>query len=158
MFLIYFYISLPSPPLYEQTQPLSWVFKRMFIHLDYVRGFPGGAVVKNLPANAGDARVRSLDQEDPLEEEMAATPVFLPGKSHGQRNLLGYSPLGHRDMTEHTHTHTHTHKESIVAELKKIKEMSLYYAFVFPEKATVSLFGGSHSRDCHNSSWSSNFS
>ena len=31
-------------------------------------------VVKNLPANAGDLRdlrVRSLDQEDPLEEEMA---------------------------------------------------------------------------------------
>ena len=71
-----------------------------------LRGLPGGAVVKNLPANAGDARVRSLDQEDPLEEEMAITPVFLPGKSHGQRNLVGYSPLGHRDTTEHTHTHT----------------------------------------------------
>ena len=29
------------------------------------------------------------------------TPVFLPGKSHGQRNLAGYSPQGHRvsDMT-----------------------------------------------------------
>ena len=25
-----------------------------------------------------------------------ATPVFLPGKSHGQRSLLGYSPWGHR--------------------------------------------------------------
>ena len=29
--------------------------------------------------------------EDPLEEEMA-TPVFLPGESHGQRSLAGYSP------------------------------------------------------------------
>ena len=53
---------------------------------------------------------------------MATTPVFLPGKSHGQRNLAGYSPWGHRDMTEHTHTH----KEYIVAELKKIKDVSLY--------------------------------
>ena len=30
------------------------------------------------------------------------TPVFLPGESHGQRSLAGYSPWGHResDMTE----------------------------------------------------------
>ena len=27
---------------------------------------------------------------------MATTPVFLPGKSHGQRILVGYSPWGHR--------------------------------------------------------------
>ena len=34
-------------------------------------------------------------------------PVFLPGKSHEQRNLAGYSPWGRKelDMTEHTHTH-----------------------------------------------------
>ena len=33
-------------------------------------------------------------------------PVFLPGKSHGQRSLVGYSPRGHKewDTTEHTHT------------------------------------------------------
>ena len=37
-------------------------------------GFPGGTVVKNPPASAGDARdaVRSLGQEDPLEKETAA--------------------------------------------------------------------------------------
>ena len=51
-------------------------------------------VVKNLPASAEDkeTQVRSLGQEDSLEEEMAPTPVFLPGESHGQRNLVGYSP------------------------------------------------------------------
>ena len=32
------------------------------------QGFPGGAVVKNPPANAGDAgSIRSLGREDPLE-------------------------------------------------------------------------------------------
>ena len=33
-----------------------------------------------------------------------ATPVFLPGESHGQRSLEGYSPQGHKelDMTEAT--------------------------------------------------------
>ena len=30
--------------------------------------------------------------EDPLEKEMTSIPVFLPGKSPGQRRLAGYSP------------------------------------------------------------------
>ena len=38
--------------------------------------------------------VQSLGQEDPLEKEMVATPVFLPGESRGERNLAGYSPWG----------------------------------------------------------------
>ena len=53
------------------------------------------------------APVQSLGQEDPLEKEMATTPVFLPGESHGQRSLAGSSPWDRKesDMTEHTHTH-----------------------------------------------------
>ena len=40
----------------------------------------------------------SLDfQEDPLEEETAPTPVFLPREFHGQRSLMGYSPQGHKE-------------------------------------------------------------
>ena len=37
-----------------------------------IMGFPGGSVVKNQPANAGDEkmRVQSLSQEDPLEKEI----------------------------------------------------------------------------------------
>ena len=41
--------------------------------------------------------VRSLGQEDPLEESMA-TPVFLPGEFHGQRSLAGYSPWGREEL------------------------------------------------------------
>ena len=43
------------------------------------------------------------------------TPVFLPGKSHEQKSLMGNSPWGHKDsdmieqLNIHTHTHTHTH-------------------------------------------------
>ena len=35
------------------------------------------------------------------------TPVLLPGKSHGQRSLVGYSPWGHKesDMTERLNFH-----------------------------------------------------
>ena len=45
-----------------------------------------------------ETRVQSLGQEDTLEKGMAPTPVFLPGKSHGQRSLTGYSPWGHKDL------------------------------------------------------------
>ena len=36
---------------------------------------------------------------------MAPTPVLLPGKSHGQRSLVGCSPWGRKesDMTERLH-------------------------------------------------------
>ena len=56
-------------------------------------GFSGGSVIKNLPSNAGDSS-SIPGWEDPLEKEMATTSVFLPGESHGQRSLAGYSPQG----------------------------------------------------------------
>ena len=38
----------------------------------------------------------------PGRRKWQPTPVFLPGKSHGQRSLVGYSPWGHKesDTTE----------------------------------------------------------
>ena len=38
-------------------------------------------VEKNLPANAEEIQVRSLDWEDPLGRTWQPTPVFLPGES-----------------------------------------------------------------------------
>ena len=43
--------------------------------------------------------VRSLDWEDPLEEELVTTSVVLLGKSHGQRSLVSSSPLGLQRIT-----------------------------------------------------------
>ena len=37
-------------------------------------------------------------QEDPLEEETAPTPVFLPREFHGQRSLMGYGPWGCKEL------------------------------------------------------------
>ena len=69
--------------------------------------------------------VRSLGQEDPLEKGMV-THSSIPSekKSHGQRILTGYSPLGHKrsDMTERAHTHAHqttTKHEKLVTILKQ---------------------------------------
>ena len=49
-----------------------------------------------------EAWVWSLGQEDLLEKEMATHSSILARKSHGQRNLAGYSPWGYTesDMTE----------------------------------------------------------
>ena len=66
-------------------------------------------MVKNLPANAGDARdagsIPGLGRL-PKSRKWQPIPVFLPGKFHGQRSLVGYSPWGHTelDTTEHAHT------------------------------------------------------
>jgi len=51
-------------------------------------------VVKNPPANAGDLR-HGFDPwvgKVPWRRAWQPTPVFLPGDSHGQRSLAGYSP------------------------------------------------------------------
>ena len=42
----------------------------------------------------------------PWRRKQQPIPVFLPGKSHGQRSLEGYSPWGHKesDMTEQLST------------------------------------------------------
>ena len=53
-------------------------------------GFPGASAVK-IPPAMQETQVRSLGREDIQQEGMQPTPVFLPGESHGQRNLLGYS-------------------------------------------------------------------
>ena len=56
-------------------------------------------MVKNPPANAGDMRLKF----DPWVGKILwrrtwqPTPVLLPGKSHGWKSLLGYSPWGHKE-------------------------------------------------------------
>ena len=67
-------------------------------------------MIKIFPASAGDVGLIPGSGS----RKWQPTPVFLPGKSHGQRSLAGYSPWGHKesDMTQwlsaHVHTHTHT--------------------------------------------------
>ena len=64
--------------------------------------FPGGAVVKNLPANIRDLKdagtIPGLGRF-PWSRKWQSAPVFLPGKfhGHGQRSLVAYSPQGHKE-------------------------------------------------------------
>ena len=53
-------------------------------------------------------QARSLGRKGPLEEGMEAHSSILPGESHGQRSLAGYSPWGCKesDTTERLPQHT----------------------------------------------------
>ena len=64
-------------------------------------------MLKNLPADARDIRVRSLGREDLLRKQQPI-PIFLPGKFHGQRGLAGYIVQG-VTKTPHDRIHTHSH-------------------------------------------------
>ena len=60
-------------------------------------GFPGTSAVRNPPPNAGDAG-SVPGWKDPWRRKWQPTPVFLPGESHGQRSLAGYSPRGLKEL------------------------------------------------------------
>ena len=68
-------------------------------------------MVKNLPANAGDMGSIAGLGRFLWRRKWQPTPVFLPGESHGQRSLEGYSPQGCKelDTTERAYTHTFIH-------------------------------------------------
>ena len=68
-------------------------------------GFPGGAVIKNLPANAGDTGDLGYILGSGRSPRGGNGNPLLPGKSHGQRSLVSYSAWGHKesDTPEHAH-------------------------------------------------------
>ena len=81
-------------------------------------------MVKNLPTIwetwvQSPARENPLGREDPLE--WLCTPVFLPGKSRGQRSLAGYSPQGCRVRRDRVTTLSlfFTHQGTKVSSLRR---------------------------------------
>ena len=58
-------------------------------------------MVKKPPANTGDVRDSGSSPGSgrvPGGRYGNPTPGFLPGKSHGQRRLVGYSPQGLKEL------------------------------------------------------------
>ena len=85
------------------------------------KGSPGAQLSKSPPADAGDVRGVGLipgPGRCPGGGKWLCIPVFLPGTSHRQRSLAGYSPCGRKelDMTEKLSSSScrarlHTHLE-----------------------------------------------
>ena len=68
--------------------------------LPCVYGLPWWLSGKNTPADVGHVGLIPGSGGSPRWRAWQPTPVFLPGESHGQRSLAGYSPQGHKSQTE----------------------------------------------------------
>ena len=72
------------------------------------KGFPGGSVVKNLPANAGDAGDSGSIRKIPWRRKWQPTPAFFPAwkipwaEKPGGVQSMGWQRVGHNLVTEHT--------------------------------------------------------
>ena len=65
----------------------------------YPGPYPGGIVVKNPPANAGDAKDADLIPESGRSLKWQPTLVLLSGKFHGQKSQAGFSTWGLQSWT-----------------------------------------------------------
>ena len=61
------------------------------------KGFPGGSDGKESACNSGDLGSIPGSGRYPGEENSSPTLEFLPGESHGQKIVVGYSPWGHKE-------------------------------------------------------------
>ena len=83
------------------TQPYIYMYPF------FLKGFSGGTRGKEPACQCRRRKRCSFDPWDrkiPWRRAWQATPVFLPGESHGQRSLVGHHPWGHKesDTTEVT--------------------------------------------------------
>ena len=69
--------------------------------------FPGGSVGKVSAYDVGDPGSNPGLGKISWRRKWQPTPVFLPGKSHGRKSLIGYSSWGRKesDTTEQLHFH-----------------------------------------------------
>ena len=61
-------------------------------------GFPRGSDGKEFPCQCRRRRFDPWIGKIPWSRKWQPTPVFLPAKFHGGRNLVGYSPWGHKEL------------------------------------------------------------
>ena len=78
--------------------------KHQYIPHPYIWASPGGSVVKNPPANAGNPSSIPGSGRSPGEGN-----GFLPGKSHGERGVAGYGSWSHKRVGRDLATKTARH-------------------------------------------------
>ena len=97
------------------SQPLSLSLPHNhFLSFSRPKVFPAGASGKEPTCKCGRLKRPGFDpwvRKIPQKRTWQPTPVFLPGESHGQRSLVGYSPQGCKELdttwvTHHTCTHS----------------------------------------------------
>ena len=78
-----------------------------YIPTSRARGFPRSSVGKESALQCRRPGFNPWVRKIPWRRKWQPTPVFLPGESHGQRGLVGYSPWGCKesDTTERLNHH-----------------------------------------------------
>ena len=77
--------------------------RKVTINVQYYRAPLAAQSVKNQLAMQ-ETRVPSQGWKIPWRRKWLPTPVFLPGKSHGQRSLAGYNPRGRTESDDDLET------------------------------------------------------
>ena len=106
-------------------------------------------VVKNLPANARDARDEGLilgSGRPPWRRAWQPTPVFLPKESRRQRCLVGYNLWGQRVGLKRLSMHTHNVMVLGGGTYGRTQSPSSYYRE--PESTVPLLQGRAPQEDC----------
>ena len=73
----------------------------------------------------GDVKRRRKHEFDPCvgkipwSSKWQPTPVFLPGKSYGQKSLVGYSPWGHKESDTTEHARKQANRRTLAKTLEK---------------------------------------
>ena len=95
----------------------------------YNKDFSGGSDGKASAYNAGRPRFNPWVRKILWRRKWQPTPALLPGKSHGWRSVVGYSPWGRKesDTTEQLHIQQGNHLKELHIKIKKnvFKELSL---------------------------------
>ena len=78
----------------DEARENAGIGRPVFLRTLYaeIKGFPGGSLVKNPPTNAGDVDSIPGLRKISWRRKWQRARVFLTGKSHGQKSLVGYSP------------------------------------------------------------------
>ena len=63
----------------------------------------------------------------PWRRKWQSTPVFLPGKFHRQRSLVGYNLEGHRELGVTEHAHTYMCYQHHIRLLKSVFNHVIFY-------------------------------
>ena len=99
--------------------PLLLVQQNLYKTLHVFQGFLGSSTSGKEPAcQCRRCKRRGFDPwKIPWRRAGRPTPVFLPGESHRDRSLVGYSPQGHTELdtaevTEHARMNTFQDEES----------------------------------------------
>ena len=109
----------------SKRQGAKWILHTfLWVKNYYPEGFPGGTNGKESACQCRRHKRHGLNPwvgKIPCSRKWCSTPLFLPRKFHGQRNLMGYSPWGRRVglnwVTEHRPRHPITKEANYLWEI-----------------------------------------